>query len=87
MVLHEKCSKGASALRVPQVPVEQRIFTSLDEFLREDKLNLVQKVTKMHLVQQVNKGATTQEKQKIRWNHRKKTDPELISQYSRLIPC
>lgn len=55
----------------------------LDEFLGEDKLNSVQKVTKMHLVQ----GAPTQERQKIRWNYRKKTSPELISQYSRLIPC
>lgn len=43
-----------------------------DEYLREDKLNLAQKVSKMHLVQQVNKGAPTQEKQKIRWNYRKK---------------
>lgn len=59
--------------RVPQIPGEQRIFTSLDEFLREDKLNLAQKVTKIHLAQQVNKGAPTQEKQKIRWNYRKKT--------------
>lgn len=58
-----------------------------DEYLREDKLNLAQKVSKMHLVQQVNKGAPTQGKQKIRWNYRKKNNPELISQYAKLIPC
>lgn len=76
-----------NAAREPQVPEEKRIFPSLDEFLRGDKLNLAQKVSKIHLVQQVNKSAPTQGKQKIRWNYRKKPSPELISQYAKLIPC
>lgn len=71
VILHQKHSKH-QAWRMPQVPEEQRIFTSSDEFLREYKLNLAQKVTKIRQVQQANKGAPTQEKQKIRWNYRKK---------------
>lgn len=86
VILHQKHRKH-QAWRMPQVPEEWRIFTSLDEFLREYKLNLARKVRKIHQVQQDNEGAPTQEKQKIRWNYRKKNNPELISQYAKLIPC
>lgn len=49
----------------PKSPEQQRSFASLEKFLREYKLNLAHKVTKIHPVQQANKGTPIHEKQEI----------------------